>query len=74
MDNLMFTHQPVALTHREIQVIALAAGGRGNKEIARELALSVESVKTYMAHVMAKFGVTSRTRAAVAAFRSGLIA
>jgi DNA-binding NarL/FixJ family response regulator len=69
----VFFNDQTPLTHREIDVVALAAGGRANKEIARELNISVFTVKNHMSIAMAKLGVSSRTGAAVAALRSGLI-
>lgn len=46
-------------TAREIQIIQLLAQGKGNKEIAHELGLSVRTVETHRAHVMRKLRVRS---------------
>ena len=48
------------LTAREEQVVALVADGLSNREIARELGLSVHTVKKYLFHIFDKLGVSSR--------------
>lgn len=60
------------LTPRENQVLVLLARGRANKEIARELRIGQQTVKTYVSNILAKLGVRSRTEAALYAFESGL--
>jgi len=68
------TDQPVPhLTPREREVLALIGRGLSNKRIARELGLSEKTVKTHVANVLHKLGVTDRTQAAVYAVRAGLI-
>jgi DNA-binding NarL/FixJ family response regulator len=44
-----------------------------NQEIAEQLVLSVETIKTHMRHIMEKLAVTDRTQAAVKAMRQGLV-
>jgi two-component system, NarL family, response regulator LiaR len=61
------------LTAREREVLALVARGMSNKRIAVELGIAEKTVKTHVAHVLAKLGATDRTEAAVVALRSGLI-
>lgn len=61
-----------ALTEREREVLALVARGRTNREIARELYLSVDTVKTHLQRLYRKLDVTNRTQAALAADRHGL--
>jgi DNA-binding NarL/FixJ family response regulator len=51
------------LSSRETEILGLAARGRHNKEIARELALSVRTVEGHLGHILAKLGVSSRTEA-----------
>jgi two-component system, NarL family, nitrate/nitrite response regulator NarL len=53
---------PEALTDRQKQVMQLISRGYSNKEIARELKLSVATVKHHVHHVLAKLQVTRRTR------------
>lgn len=48
------------LTQREREIIQLLIDDRSNKEIARMLNLSINTVKGYLKHLMLKLGVTSR--------------
>jgi len=48
------------LTPREAQVVALVAEGLSNNEVARELTLSVHTVKKYLFGIFDKLGVSSR--------------
>ncbi|EID52497.1 response regulator transcription factor [Saccharomonospora xinjiangensis] len=61
------------LTEREQQVLRLMAAGLSNAEIAGELFLGVETVKTYVGNVLAKLGARDRTQAVIAAFESGFV-
>jgi DNA-binding CsgD family transcriptional regulator len=61
------------LSPRERRVLDLLAEGRSNKEIARELGVSANTVKTHLANVYAKLGARRRTEAVAAARRSGMI-
>ncbi len=58
-----------ALSMREQEVLALLALGYSNPEIANELFLSVDTVKTYVRRVFSKLGVNNRTNAALLAAR-----
>ncbi|HEX9222906.1 MAG TPA: response regulator transcription factor [Candidatus Acidoferrales bacterium] len=51
----------LTLTKREEQVLALACRGESNKEIAQHLALSQQSVKVYVSHLLQKTGAPSRS-------------
>ena len=57
----------VELSDRESEVLALIAIGLTNAEIADELYLSIETVKTYVKRLYAKLGVHNRAQAAIAA-------
>ncbi|MGL5927637.1 MAG: response regulator transcription factor [Dermatophilaceae bacterium] len=57
------------LTVREREVLALLADGRSNAEIAEELCISYQTVKTHVRHVLSKTGARDRTHAAVLALR-----
>ena len=59
------------LTERELQVLRLAARGLSNRDIARELFLSVRTVQGHLQNVFDKMQVGSRTEAVVQALRQG---
>ena len=63
----------VQLTPREMVVLGLLADGKANKEIANALDISERTVKTHLAHLFEKLGVTSRTEAIRVATRRGLV-
>jgi two-component system, NarL family, response regulator LiaR len=58
-----------ALSPREREVLGLLARGHSNRQIARELKIGDETVKTHVSSVLAKLGVQDRTQAAVFAVR-----
>jgi NarL family two-component system response regulator LiaR len=60
------------LTRREAEIVDLIARGLSNHEIARELYLSVNSVKTYIRTAYRKMGVTTRSQAVLWAVSAGL--
>jgi DNA-binding NarL/FixJ family response regulator len=61
------------LTVRERQVYQLLAEGRGNKEIAQLLALSLHTVETHRVRIMEKMDVHSAAELVLSAVRRGLI-
>jgi DNA-binding NarL/FixJ family response regulator len=61
------------LTDREAEVLRLIASGRSNAEIADQLVLGVETVKTHVGNVLAKLNARDRTQAVIAAYESGFI-
>ena len=65
--------RPVELSAREVDILAAAALGHRNEEIAQELALSVLTVKSYLKHAMGKLGSRNRTEAVRAARRLGYL-
>lgn len=62
-----------ALTERESEVLRLLVLGQSNKEIARDLQIAEDTVKTHVKHILAKLGVQSRTQAVLGAMRLGLV-
>ena len=63
----------IDLTARELEVLRLAAKGFRNKEIARLLGRTEETVKVHVKHVMAKLGASDRTEAVTLAMQRGVI-
>ncbi len=67
------TSVSAALSDRELEVLQLVVDGMSNNAIAKQLFLSIETVKSHMRHIMSKLSITDRTQAAVKALRSGLL-
>ncbi|HEY8601373.1 MAG TPA: LuxR C-terminal-related transcriptional regulator, partial [Thermomicrobiales bacterium] len=65
---------PEPLTARELEVLLLIAAGRSNREIADELFLAVNTVRSYCHQLFGKLGVGSRTQAVARARALGLLA
>src|SRR5579863_3156166 len=61
------------LTPREIEVLRLVAAGNANKEIAGQLSIAEETVKSHVASVLAKLGANDRTHAVTTALKRGII-
>ena len=61
------------LTPRETQVLSLLSRGECNKRIARDLDVTVGTVKTHVAAIMLKLGSRSRTEAVLRAGQLGLV-
>jgi DNA-binding NarL/FixJ family response regulator len=62
-----------ALTPREIDVLRLVAGGNANKQIAAQLSLTEETVKSHIRNILSKLGANDRTHAVAIGLRRGII-
>jgi DNA-binding NarL/FixJ family response regulator len=67
------TPSPYRLTARELELIAALLRGSTNKDIAKALGISVETVKRHMANIMDKTGMGTRTEIAVFALDHKLV-
>ncbi|MFD2610227.1 response regulator [Deinococcus taklimakanensis] len=61
------------LSPRELEVLRVAASGRTNKEIARDLDISPRTVQVHLANIFSKLSVGSRTEAVLYGIRRGWI-
>jgi NarL family two-component system response regulator LiaR len=61
------------LTDREMEVLRLLAHGRTNREIAGELVVSEETIKTHVGNILTKLHLAHRTQAVIHALKQGLI-
>jgi DNA-binding NarL/FixJ family response regulator len=64
---------PGSLTDREFMALQQLTHGQSTKEIAQELHVSEETIKTYLKHIFRKLNVRDRTEAVAEAFRRGLV-
>ena len=62
----------VALTPRELQVLALVARGDPNRAIGERLGITERTARTHVSNILAKLGLASRTQAALYAVERGL--
>ena len=61
------------LTGREIEILALVAAGKSNREIAVQLVISEKTVARHLSNIFVKIGVASRSAATAYAFQHGLV-
>ncbi|HKR11494.1 MAG TPA: response regulator transcription factor [Pyrinomonadaceae bacterium] len=62
-----------SLTEREVEVLRQVADGNKNRDIAKKLFISEETVKVHIKHIMEKLGATDRTQAVAIGVRRGII-
>jgi len=62
-----------ALTSREIDVLRMIAAGNANKEIAAQLSISEETVKSRVKNILLKLGANDRTHAVTIGLKRGII-
>jgi DNA-binding NarL/FixJ family response regulator len=78
-DDAQTRHMPaagkreLALTARQIEILALISEGHSNKAIATSLGLSEKTVKTHITAIFKELKVVNRTQASVAGRKAGLI-
>jgi DNA-binding NarL/FixJ family response regulator len=64
---------PDGLSPREVEVLRLLAAGKGNRDIADTLCISLNTVATHVRNILSKTGAANRTEAAAYAIRQGLL-
>jgi len=74
-DDLAFPklHPTEPLTSRELEILALMAGGFNNREIADALGPSEGTVKNHVSNILSKLGVRDRVRAVLRGFELGYL-
>lgn len=61
------------LTARELEVLALVARGKSNKQVGLALSIAEDTVKMHLKNLLGKLGATDRTEAVTTALRRGII-
>ena len=61
------------MTSRELEVLRMLAVGKPNQAIARELVVTLDTVKKHVGHLLGKLGAANRTEAVARARELGLI-
>lgn len=67
------TRLPNDLTKREYEVLGLVAMGKGNKEIAEMLFISVKTVETHKAHILEKLGLRNSAELIKYAIKNNIV-
>ena len=61
------------ISGRELEILALVARGKSNKDVAKTLHISEATVKTHLIHTFSKLGVDDRTAAVTVALERGIL-
>ena len=61
------------LSARELEVLGVLAAGKSNQAIAKELVISLDTVKRHVTHILDKLGVANRVQAVTRARALGLL-
>ena len=61
------------LTEREVEVLNLVARGFSNSDIADELCISINTVKSHLKSILSKLNLENRTQAAAFAYKTGMV-
>jgi DNA-binding NarL/FixJ family response regulator len=67
------SHKTNSLTRRETEIIGLVVQGLSNKEIARSLSISLDTVKEHIRNILRKTSLSDRTQAALWAIRQEIV-
>jgi DNA-binding NarL/FixJ family response regulator len=62
------------LTARELEVLQWLVRGHSNLQIAREMAVTKDTIKFHVGNILGKLGVTSRSKAVALSYKLGLVA
>ena len=62
-----------SLTPKETEVLRLIAAGNANKQIAAELSITEETVKSRVKNILSKLGANDRTHAVAIAIKRGIV-
>jgi len=71
--NIRSLIKDMGVTEREIEVLALVAAGKTDRDIGEELFISTRTVQSHVAHLLTKLEVGTRSAAVARALRSGII-
>ena len=72
-DNRANTPEDDSLTSRELEVLRFVARGASNLQIAEELVISVNTVKSHLKNILSKLQLENRTQVAAYALEKGLV-
>lgn len=64
---------PHRLSEREMEVLSHLVSGMSNKQMAEQMFVSQETIKTHLRHVFEKLDAADRTQAAIKALKLGLV-